>query len=111
MITFTEMIIFGNAVTCSILAFVILTRRDVWVQRARNATYITAALSFVCGALGWLLAREWAMAALSRGTLLAIVVGCGCGALWLLRGRLRPRGFQATSRRYARYASYKRVAS
>ncbi len=103
MISTTEMLIFGSAVTCAILAQVILTSPEQWVRRARAFTFVTASASFVCGGLGWLLARSWAVEALGRGSLLAVVVGCGVGALWLLRSRLRPRGFQATSRRYANY--------
>lgn len=108
MISTTEFFIFGNAFTCAVLAYAVLKSPDRRVRWARNFTYVMASASFLCGGAGWLLSRPWAVEALGRGTLVAIAVGVGAGALWLLRTRLRPRGFQATSRRYAQY---KRVQS
>ena len=91
---------------CLLGAWRLLTSPQRAVRWARWFTVATAAGSLAAIAAGWLLARPWALEAVSRGILLATVLGICLAGLVLLRARLRPRGFAATTRRYA---SYKRV--
>ena len=122
MITNEEFWILGVGFTTLILAYVLLKAPDTNVQRARLFTAICATGSIVAGLLGWLMRQVEARPTLLSEALSAVVplaIGVGCGvALWLARGRLRPRGFQkrVTMRRAwspasdaKRYRGYRRV--
>lgn len=104
-----EIVIVLSGAVCLLGAWKLLTAPVLPVRVARWFTVGAAGGSIVATLLGWLLARSWAIEALGRGAVLAIVVGSGLGAIVLLRGRLRPRGSMQASRRYAKYANYRKV--
>ena len=104
-----EIVVLTSSTICLVLAWRLLTRPTRPVQWARWFTVGTATGSIAATLTGWLLARPWALATLGRGALVVVLAGACLGVLLLLRARLWPRGLQPTSRRYTRYANYKRV--
>jgi hypothetical protein len=93
-----------------ILAAFLLLKAPGRIQVARRwligGAWVQVSAVAILLAVRYLSNYGWVLEALGRGATLALVMLTGLGALWLLRSRLRPRGFTATSRRYA---NYKRV--
>ncbi len=99
MISNEDFWILGTGFTTLILAYVLLKAPDVRVQQARMFTAACGGLSVLFGLAGWLVRQFETNPAALSSTLAAIVpvaIGAaGLAGLWVVRGRLRPRGFQA----------------
>lgn len=133
MITTTEFYTLGTGFTVLILAYVLLRSPTRPVQFSRLFAAVCAGASVVLTLVAFVV-RLWedgkfprvdtspALAAVSGILPVVLLLAIGGGALWLMRGRLRPKGFQkrvtvvggswvaaSNAKSSGRYAKYRKV--